>query len=584
MFDLPSAITVDLGNDNCVEVGVELDWAPPKCSHCAIFGHTLDNCKKMVLSNECYQGDSSCSLKGVESDAIVPKVGTAGAVGDVMSDSVEGLANGNVADGMVAGVVNESVNAEVVGGVVVGSDGGVAVVIRAGVYDASIEVVVAVDSVVSASLGDVGSVAFLKEMELGVMVWNVKGFNDPLKQKKVLRVVQRLKAEVVCLLETRVQTLDVIGKSAQALTCYLSKGDFSFFFSFIYACNGREERVALWRELVGLKVRIGNSSWALAGDFNIVAKPQESSDFNGSQGMSGVMLDFVNGQGEIDVTDHPFSGNLFTWCNHREKGPLSRKLDRVLVNQSWLCSFPGFSVEFLNPDCSDHSPSFLVLQAPIASPPKPFNFFGFWSEHSEFLSVIDDSWKVPVLGNPLRVLFAKLKRVKEPLKKFSKEKFGGISNRVLQKRVEYENIQNSLLVSPSTDLILQERVVRNELRNLERAEEMFYLQKSRVQYVREDDQNTAFFFRRVVVRQKKSTIQTLQNRHGQKLDTFEAISVELVDYFSSSLGVVDGNVEKFPDGLIQEILGCGISESMKSGLVTCVTDTEIKDVLFGMDV
>ncbi|KAK8601582.1 hypothetical protein V6N12_051411 [Hibiscus sabdariffa] len=41
---------------------------------------------------------------------------------------------------------------------------------------------------------------------------------------------------------------------------------------------------------------------------------------------------------------------------------------------------------------------------------------------------------------------------------------------------------------------------------------------------------------------------------------------ELVDYFSGSLGVVDGNVEKFPDGLIQEILGCGVSESMKSGL------------------
>ncbi|KAK9012395.1 hypothetical protein V6N11_040450 [Hibiscus sabdariffa] len=103
-------------------------------------------------------GDSSCFLKGVESDVIVPKVGTAGAVGDVMSDSVEGLANGKVADGMVAGVVNESVNAEVVGGVVVGSDGDVAVAIGAGVYDASIEVVVAVDSVVSASSGDVDKI------------------------------------------------------------------------------------------------------------------------------------------------------------------------------------------------------------------------------------------------------------------------------------------------------------------------------------------------------------------------------------------------------------------------------------------
>ncbi|KAK8649080.1 hypothetical protein V6N13_129816 [Hibiscus sabdariffa] len=40
---LPASITVDFGNGNCVDVGVELDWAPPCCSNCVVFGHSTDN-------------------------------------------------------------------------------------------------------------------------------------------------------------------------------------------------------------------------------------------------------------------------------------------------------------------------------------------------------------------------------------------------------------------------------------------------------------------------------------------------------------------------------------------------------------
>ncbi|KAK8556125.1 hypothetical protein V6N13_070194 [Hibiscus sabdariffa] len=45
-FSMPSSITVDLGYGNYVEVGVELDWAPPHCVACGIFGHSSDRCKK----------------------------------------------------------------------------------------------------------------------------------------------------------------------------------------------------------------------------------------------------------------------------------------------------------------------------------------------------------------------------------------------------------------------------------------------------------------------------------------------------------------------------------------------------------
>ena len=38
-----------------------------------------------------------------------------------------------------------------------------------------------------------------------VIVWNVRGFNDPLKQKRVIARIRSINAKVVCLLETKVK-------------------------------------------------------------------------------------------------------------------------------------------------------------------------------------------------------------------------------------------------------------------------------------------------------------------------------------------------------------------------------------------
>ncbi|KAK8613864.1 hypothetical protein V6N13_101619 [Hibiscus sabdariffa] len=161
-----------------------------------------------------------------------------------------------------------------------------------------------------------------------------------------------------------------------------------FYISAVYACNGRNERVALWNDLLRLRGRVGGCSWLLAGDFNIINCPQESSDFDGSQSITGAMREFRYCQEGLDVVDHPFSGHLFTWCNFHEDDPLSWKLGRVIGNQAWFVKFPGAYVEFLDPFCSDHCPSHVVLRAPLARPPKPFKFFGFWADHPGFLDVV----------------------------------------------------------------------------------------------------------------------------------------------------------------------------------------------------
>ncbi|KAL4318418.1 hypothetical protein GQ457_18G016780 [Hibiscus cannabinus] len=351
-----------------------------------------------------------------------------------------------------------------------------------------------------------------------------------------------------------------------------------------YAQFGMRSAMTQARDLIEFKDRVGSAPWAIAGDFNIITCPQESFDFNGAQGITGVMQDFRGYLETLDVLDHRFSGAVFTWCNLRDENPLSRKLDRFLVNHSWLTVFSNSVVEFLAPGCSDHSPCYMILKTPLFRPPKPFKFFNFRVEHPDFLRIVHDSWSLSVSGgNPLQNLFLRLKRLKVPLKNLNKEVFGDISNRARAKQVELEHLQSGLMRNPSAASIENVKIVAAELKNLLRAEELFFRQRSRIQYVKEGDQNSAFFFRHVTARNKVNTIRIMFDDQGTRLEAYEDISKELVRFFSSSLGNVDPNVTGISDELLKDILGVELSEDMREGLIAPVLGKEIKDVIFVMN-
>ena len=40
---------------------------------------------------------------------------------------------------------------------------------------------------------------------MNLLVWNVRGFNDPFKQIRVIERIKFLNTQIVCLLETRVK-------------------------------------------------------------------------------------------------------------------------------------------------------------------------------------------------------------------------------------------------------------------------------------------------------------------------------------------------------------------------------------------
>ncbi|KAK8673859.1 hypothetical protein V6N13_112169 [Hibiscus sabdariffa] len=97
-FELPKFVLVELSEGNCIDVGVELVWAPPRCEHCCIFGHLGDNCVKKKGQDQVVDAVSSDLVVEGGEQKVVPENND-----DLILDVVEELV-----------VVLESVDQDVV--------------------------------------------------------------------------------------------------------------------------------------------------------------------------------------------------------------------------------------------------------------------------------------------------------------------------------------------------------------------------------------------------------------------------------------------------------------------------------------
>ena len=273
------------------------------------------------------------------------------------------------------------------------------------------------------------------------LIWNVRGPNDPLKQKSIVARIKKLNAHLVYLIETRVKEnksqpiiarhferwnwtnnyssayngriwiiwgdhikVDVVASTAQCVTCKILIDAKQFYFSVVYGFNEGVLRKNLWKHLDSLHGSLCQSPWMLAKDFNIIANTNESSNPDRTQGLRSDIKDFQESIQKLVIFDHAYTGPTFTWSNHQGNGFLARKLDRAMINDKWSLSFYHSTVEFLAPGDSDHCPILVRLEQPTDSKPKPFKFFNFWTNHPEFLTTVAKSWKEPMMGSPMEML------------------------------------------------------------------------------------------------------------------------------------------------------------------------------------
>lgn len=110
-----------------------------------------------------------------------------------------------------------------------------------------------------------------------------------------------------------------------------------FFCSFVYASNLVEERKELWRDLCDLHNSqiIGPKPWMILGDFNETLDMSEHSNVDCSPVITSGMRRFQDTVNHCSLVDMAYHGPLFMWNNKRGTDLISKKLDRVLVNDVW---------------------------------------------------------------------------------------------------------------------------------------------------------------------------------------------------------------------------------------------------------
>lgn len=230
-------------------------------------------------------------------------------------------------------------------------------------------------------------------------------------------------------------TVRILSQTSQLMTCEVFiPSSQKFVYKAVYASNLSEERTELWIDLINLQqnMALDSLSWAVGGYFNQILHPSEHSSPTVNT-FSSDMVEFSDCLLQMGLFDLRYQGMFNTWMNKQPDLPIAKKLDRLLVNQAWINSFPSSSTLFLPHDFSDHTLCVLDLAMPLPiSGTKPFKFFNYLTKHPKFLVAVEEAWVAAgSIATSLAELRWKLKSIKGVLKSINSINFSKIQESII---------------------------------------------------------------------------------------------------------------------------------------------------------
>ncbi|XP_071719520.1 uncharacterized protein [Rutidosis leptorrhynchoides] len=265
----------------------------------------------------------------------------------------------------------------------------------------------------------------------------------------------------------------------------------------IYGPHENANKKKMWEALEKL-MSLSGVSWVLSGDFNEVRDAFERFNCEFISSRARRFNEFISRNRLVEI---PLGCRKFTRVS--DDGIKMSKLDRFLVSDDFLITWPDLKVNALDRFFSDHCP-IVLLDIEVNFGLKPFKIFNESFQVKGIDEVISKSWEVELVGNKKDCVFRnKLKRLKLDLKKWSIEHFGGLDGEIndvkkvamdLKLKVEQgclSNLEHSKWLEGRKIWIEKEMVKSNMLK-----------QKTRVKWMTEGDENSKYFHH--VMRRKYS--------------------------------------------------------------------------------
>ncbi|KAI0492263.1 hypothetical protein KFK09_026532 [Dendrobium nobile] len=159
----------------------------------------------------------------------------------------------------------------------------------------------------------------------------------------------------------------------------------------VYGSNA-EDRTILWQQLCN-NIPSPGLPWILMGNFNCCRfQNEKAGGFPFHFSCLGEFNSFIFGNHLSDL----YSTSLFyTWFNQQTESPIHLKLDRVLVNETWIAQYPLSHYLVDKPICSDHNPITLKEGSNHLTISR-FQFKNFRTSKDDFLNIMLDIFLEPM--------------------------------------------------------------------------------------------------------------------------------------------------------------------------------------------
>ncbi|KAI0519364.1 hypothetical protein KFK09_006808 [Dendrobium nobile] len=353
---------------------------------------------------------------------------------------------------------------------------------------------------------------------------------------------------------------------------YVASSFSSFQLTAVYASNSSQERKALWND-IGLAAPASQMPWAIIGDFNCCRFASEK--LGGSDINQAALFDFNSMIFNNCLLDLQSIGCKFTWYNQRQDNPIHIKLDRVLVNDSWLNSYPDSFCSFQSPSCSDHSP-ILLLSGTQNQSRHRFLFKNYWTKLDEYWSLLAEILFLPHSGNPLANLCNSLRSLKQKIKAQKWASFSCVSRHIELLHATQQSLLDSLHSDPSSTSLNQAYKENNaKLAEFMSLQASWIIQRAKVNWLKYGEDDLKFLYAKIRIRMgSKKSVVNLFNHNSQS--SKEEVTATIINYYQELYNPIppcNRDMAIFP-------VGTALAADQAQSLISFVTDGDIKAAVF----
>ncbi|XP_071677285.1 uncharacterized protein [Lolium perenne] len=270
-----------------------------------------------------------------------------------------------------------------------------------------------------------------------------------------------------------------------------------------------------------------------------------------------------------------YIGDIFTW----RRGRMRERLDRAVCDPRWSAMFPLVGVVNEDFGKSDHRPILINTEynAGMHAIPQrgPLRFEARWLCEESVENIIQTSWERAKQLHAGSALSDHTEDVHKALHRWDKEVLKGPRRRLRELQKELNIVMSGEL---SDEAVAKQKEIQMSIENLLEQEELYWVQRGRVNWLKHGDQNTAFFHRSATARRKRNFIKSLKTESGDVVEDSDQLMSLATGYFQNLFST---DVQNPDQGVFDKVIP-RVTEDMNQILLAPYTREEVKKALFNI--